>query len=558
MGCSHRLDVLLAASLLAFAPAALIASPPPAPAVDSSAGRATIFFEDTTLADEVENAPADDAADESASTPEADLPAPRPAVSNPRFLTPEDLMPRSELSTAEARSLARQTLSVRDVPPESLLPPAIDPNDLLLDPFSNPIRMGDARPVQPLTEAFGISRGDAYVFRTAANVHWSGFYDTGYVGDDWNVSNIALDGSDDAHRQGYFSMTDFGGNFQFDLQNGAVPSASEQLTQGFLEMRYFGADVAVRRLYGRLINDELRLAFEAGAAESLWYDPQGLPRSIIQGEANAYLMVGSPGPDTQIGARMTAFLTDQLHASVSVEKPINEDVSTPNIPLSRWPVVLGRLRYSGANGWDTYQVAGLVRPFGVEDEVAGANSNESWDTGWGLSAQAHARICDSFAFYSGVTGGNGLGVYLSGLEYAAAGGTGMAVSPLNGLGSFCGLSYRWCRSADGQSMLWSNLAYGYALQESNPVLGGETIRKAQEAWCNLLYAAGDHTAVGLEYHYGLRDVRNGTHGDDQRILLVVKFSTGGSNAREAAVRTSALERNEIDRGPASTTYLRRL
>lgn len=564
MGCSHRLDVLLAASLLALAPAALTASPPPAPAPESSAGRASIVFDETMPTDEGANAPADESTDESALTREADLPAPSSILRNPRFLTPEDLMPRSNrAATAESRAFARITAFEGIVPPESLLPPAIDPNDLLLDPFTNPIRMGDARAVQPLTRAADIPGGDAYVYRLGADVNWSGIYDTGYVAGPWTPLNIALDGSTDAHRQGNFVQNEFGGKLRFDLQNGANPNTDAALTQGFVEMRYFGQDVSVRRLYGRLLNDDIRLAVDAGKLGSLWYDPQGLPRSIIQGESSPTILVGATGVDNAIGFRLTSFLGDQLQASISAENPDDGDVATPDVTLSRWPNLLGRIRYNGLNGWDTYQISGLLRPFGVEDPAIGANSNESWEVGWGLSAMAHARVTDDFAFYAGAAGGNGIGTYLTGMQVAAAGGAGMAVSPLSGLGAFLGLSCRWCESADGTSMVWSNFAYGYSLQESNPLLPADTIRKAQEAWCNLLYTASENAAFGVEYHYGQRDVRDGTLGDDHRILIVLQLSTGGSNSEQAESRTARLadprrEGGPIDRGPAATTYLRRL
>ena len=481
--------------------------------------------------------------------------------SDPRFLSADDLLSAAGIPAATEAGAAALLLSDYR-PAQSMLPAAIDPNDLLRDPFQNATRLGDGRYVQPLGPYRAALRGEdsrkEYAYRPGADAKWSGIYDTGFVSGVWDVSNIALEGSANEHRRGNFQMTTFGGNLQFDVQGIHPRAAGDHLTQGYIEMRYFDDEVAVYRLYGRWIMDDLKLGLFAGKHESLWGDLRSLPRSINQsGPARGTLLVGGTGLDETVQFVVTSFLSEQAQLSMGVENPtvFTDVVTAPTDQLlSRWPIVIGRARLIGGNGWDTYQVAGLLRPFGIEDTTT---SDEEWSIGWGVQASAHRRFGEDLALYAGGGGGNGIGRYLEGLEHAAAGPAGRAVSPVSGFGAFGGLSYKWWESIDQDALLWSNLACGYARQESHPFLPDEAIRNAREAWCNLLHRINQNAAWGVEYRYGRREVRDGRTGDDHRIQLVFQLSTGGADEKDIAQNVQALYAKRVDPGPTATTYLRR-
>jgi len=56
--------------------------------------------------------------------------------------------------------------------------------------------------------------------------------------------------------------------------------------------------------------------------------------------------------------------------------------------LQRYPTIVSRLRYGGANGFNSIQIAGLISPIGF-DSLNPVNSfHEAFDTGWGISTNA--------------------------------------------------------------------------------------------------------------------------------------------------------------------------
>ena len=251
------------------------------------------------------------------------------------------------------------------------------------------------------------------------------------------------------------------------------------------------------------------------------------------------LLVGSPGAPTVIGLRLTRRITDQVASSLGIENPSNRDVFEDNdhiSSLSRVPNVIGRVRVIGSNQWDSYQVAALLRPLGYKREA----DSEQWNYGWGLSALGRNQLNDSTLIYAGVTGGRGIGDYLSGAERAATFRQQPAspqdptfgLTMLTGYGGFAGLSKKWFECEDGNEMLWSNFGYGYSFQDSTSKMPALSIRKAQEAWCNLVYQQNKKLGYGVEYHFGQRTVRDGRQGLDHRIQFVLSISTGGKSESE--------------------------
>jgi hypothetical protein len=62
--------------------------------------------------------------------------------------------------------------------------------------------------------------------------------------------------------------------------------------------------------------------------------------------------------------------------------------------------------------------------------------------------------------------------------------------------------------------------------ETPDLLGPTTDQRFQQAWVNYLRFFSDYMALGVEYHYGYRQVASGDQGENHRFLAVIALRSG--------------------------------
>jgi hypothetical protein len=199
--------------------------------------------------------------------------------------------------------------------------------------------------------------------------------------------------------------------------------------------------------------------------------------------------------------------------------------------LQRWPIFIGRYRYS-PNNFASYQIAALVRPITIDDP----NFVDHTATAWGLSGIT--RFCNASktdAIYGGFVIGKGIGGYIYGGTEAAIVPNTTTITTLNNFGSYIGYQHVWY-AKDASHNLSSDIAYGYVLGDA-PTSSDN--RVLNQAWANLLWNVTDKSAVGLEYQFGSRVIGSGNHGDDNRIMFVYSGQIGPKTASAQQVPSYA-------------------
>lgn len=290
----------------------------------------------------------------------------------------------------------------------------------------------------------------------------------------------------------------------FDAQ---APNTEIGILRGYVEFYFLGAnDLRLRHAFGEWEN------LLGGQTWSTFMDPAALPQSI----GDMTVAGGLFRRPAQF--RYTIPLLDCLSAAVAVEEPVSTDfvVLDPanDVRLERWPNFVANLRYAQP-GCASIQIAALVRDIGFED----AGGIEHHRTGGGLSATANVTTWGNDNIRLGLVGGQGIGSFIFGAvtDQTAAGPDGGLFRTYDNIGTYASYQHFW-------SPRWSsNIAYGYALADAPPDLPATAARKTQNTWLNLIWAPRPNFGIGIEYHYAVREVRDGTSGDNHRVQFSIQF-----------------------------------
>jgi hypothetical protein len=429
-----------------------------------------------------------------------------------------------------------------------LLPPAGDPNDFQSSPLFRSQSLGVG--INPAFPAFFFgpaAEPDAATpfIRYGVQARPGIFYDTGYVNGaaTFNPANIAVDGSDGAHSRGqlFFNMTDGLASLpvrgQLDLQNAQFFSFGP--AQAYVDAVFIDGDaVFARSAYFRLFAD-LENAIAVGKAETVFGDVEDAPSLISTGAlpVGAVAVQQTTGETAFTGipqVRYSRYWGDaRLETTISMEDQSEFDdvidAGTDTTLLHRWPVIVGRTRFTGLNEFDSYQVAALVRPIGFDD----SGFNDHFTTGWGISAIA--RFCNrarTDALYIGGVGGDGVGGYIFGGTKSALI-TDTEINTLSNIGAYVAYQHVWAYQTATRN-LTSNILYGYVSGDAARPDDNQTLH---QAGCNLLWNVTDGTAYGLEYQFGSRELGSGAYGDDHRVMFVLQATA--ANKQRGAERTAA-------------------
>ncbi len=383
----------------------------------------------------------------------------------------------------------------------------------------------------------------------------------------FNPGTIALNGSKASHQNGQtFFIAPNGTNgangfiIPFRTQAGyniadAAGVGSAAIHADMISTN--GADLRLRTGALRYLNTTEELGVGFGQMETLFGDLGSAPTSIMTGALPVgTVSAGTNGftgiPQLRVSRYWhNAFAdSDIFEAAISVEDPrtLSNNISTPDAVigstiLNRYPTVAGRLRYGGSNGFDSYQVAGLVVPLGFEN----AKFHESFATAYGISANARFEIgdCDlTDTIYLGAVAGRGIGGYIFG-TLPGAFVTVTNINLVNNVGAYASYRHVWAPPQNGS--FWSSNFMGGLAQAGNTNIGKDN-RQLYQAGCNLLWHKGMKTTVGLEYQYASReaviDTKDGNahHGEDHRIMFVLQFALDPSltseGRRSVAAQTS--------------------
>lgn len=426
-----------------------------------------------------------------------------------------------------------------------LLPAAPDPNFFLSSPFA---------PTGQFADGYATSQsflGAELYSRIGGSANLAAMYDTGFV-DPFTPSGVALDGTMERRKSGSFAMDSTTGNTNgkliWDVQSRPIGTTAQ--TQAFLELDYIDGDVAVRNVFGRIVSDVTTINF--GQSQTFAAHNAALPTSLV-GKVRP---VGSLSKEKVTSLSFTRAVTNYVELGFAVENPgADFFLADPmaDVKLSRFPTMIGRVRVTGENLWDGLHFAAFTRGFGQEN-VAGA---EDWVYGWGLSGVARKAIGDRNRIYLGASGGEGVGDYIFGVENGA-GPTPGGLTTLSAVGAYAGLAHLWNDDCyNGQ--LWSNFVVGYSYQDAPALLPHTTtsIKRARQAFANLIWQASDNLAFGVEYQYLDRDVRNGLSGDNHRIGFVLMVATPSPKTASPSSGNMPSAQSYGERAPG-TMYLRSL
>lgn len=401
----------------------------------------------------------------------------------------------------------------------------------------------------------GFLNGDApqedqgLIFGLTVNQDFAAIYDSGFVpvnGDNkslFDIQNLSL-GSPLEGQYQTFEKQSFS---QWDLQHknlGGLLHAQAEISVDLTEAH----DNPVRSLFGRAMSlDGGALSIPGGTLDvliglegTMFGDKDSVPRSIV----SDVVPIGVPGyimdgdglarPAKQVRVNLAMNSGWEFGLAVEDEEDPTREVTAPAnaTVLKRYPNLVSRIRYTRDH--NSFQVAALVRGLGFDGPDPAIA--EQFVTGWGVSGQARWQSEDRWtSYFLGVTGGNGLGSYLFGSGSAAATDLSGQLRAISSVGAYAGIQRLWqTRQVDDKVApgLWSNAGYSYLQTETLTGMAGDTNRRLQQAWINTVWQINGNVALGLEYIYGERQVRDGREADNHRVQFVFRLTTAPGQTEE--------------------------
>lgn len=400
---------------------------------------------------------------------------------------------------AELRELQSQLRSRRKQP-EELTPPPIDPQR-----FNNTVVVGaeDFRGaiVLPGTDVAlridGFARADA-------------IYDTGLVESGVLLfpGLVALDGTPSAAQRGQTTLSARQSRLSFDAQ----ADADIGKLRGFVEMDFLSNDLGprLRHLFGEWEIGQVTVL--GGQTWTTFMDPGALPPAIPETTASGAVF------RRPTLFRMTTQRNKCFSWSLAIEESDPLDIRPPDPAtdqlLKRWPDAVAQLRWADPE-LGSLQIASLVRGLGFQDNFG----EEHLRTGWGVAITSKLILDERNDIRLGVVGGEGVSGYITGLggNQSAAGPSIYGFETLESLGAYAAFTRRLTEEFK------TTVSYGHAFAESTPLMPAQSLDNVYNAAANLIWSPRPGFGVGVEYYYAMREVRDGTTGDNDRIQFAIQF-----------------------------------
>lgn len=367
------------------------------------------------------------------------------------------------------------------------------------------------------------------------------FYDTGFAGGTalFTPNQIALDGTPEARQRGQlgFADADLSG-VPLNVELGAqMPDTGAGHLQLYTELLTDNVDNDVddgftaRRAYVRWLNTSQNSTMVVGKSDTMFGDLGCSPNMMTVGS----IPIGACGiPTDGISVISSSHLWyniahegDHLEFGVSAEDQSGlEDVvlAASAVSLNRYPTLVSRVRYAAAQSrFDSYQIAALVRPIGVED----VNFVEHFEAGWGVSAVGRFLLPWGTldALYAGVATGEGMGGYIFNGTPAATMTTPTTLTTLQNFSTFGGYQHYWWVE-DKYHNFASNAIVGYVRGDAASAADSRILTQGA---VNFVWNLSEVVGFGVEYQYGRREVGSGANADDHRIMFGLEVSTGSAN-----------------------------
>jgi hypothetical protein len=285
----------------------------------------------------------------------------------------------------------------------------------------------------------------------------------------------------------------------------------------YVEVDFFGTDGAeprIRHAYGQ-IGDKFQ--FLAGQTWSAFQDATVFPAILdFQGPAG---IITSRRPQL----RFRQEWDDQWTSVFSIEDP-KSDITTPSgfsgEKSTPYPDFDGNVRWTPA--WGHLQLSGVLRYLQFDPDT-GSRQN-AW--GYGLSLTGSVKTfrldekhVDAVLFQAAF--GNGIARYIN--DTSGLGLDAVLRTPggdLDGLNTFAGMiayQHWWAQK-------WASTA-GYSIVSIDNASGepGSDYHSGQYVVVNLRYYPAERVLLGVELLYGIREDKDGSHGDDVRLQFSAQY-----------------------------------
>ena len=171
------------------------------------------------------------------------------------------------------------------------------------------------------------------------------------------------------------------------------------------------------------------------------------------------------------------------------------------------------------NGPDWHvQLNGMVRQIAIDDGIGGGANDET--IGWGVGLTGAAIVPgtkkDRVSWYS--VYGDGVGRYLEGgIGSGASKAPDGSLETQVGYGGFATYRHWWTDE------LRTNVIAGASFFDTDENSPGTTNEKIYSGYINLIWSPIPKADIGIEYIYGLRQVKDGREGEVNRIQVGTKY-----------------------------------
>lgn len=232
--------------------------------------------------------------------------------------------------------------------------------------------------------------------------------------------------------------------------------------------------------------------------------PQGLTEATVSGLLFT----------RQAQLRWTHRVAQPLDYEVAVESPATGDFlfESGAVARTRWPDVVG------AVDWKPKETVGLRATGLVRWVSTGSGDTASRATGWGASLSGNVQISTRDLILVSGAYGKGISRYMLGMGASASGIVDADTLYLReNYGGF--VSYRH----DWSDVTRSTAALGYAGADPLDAQPDDAFRSTTYAFINLMWSPITYLTGGVEYAYGLLELKDGTTRGNHRLAVGVQI-----------------------------------
>lgn len=353
--------------------------------------------------------------------------------------------------------------------------------------------------------------GTDYRLKIGGYFKLDALYDLDGAGDktQFLISQIPVDGSPEAGRDGYFNMFVRETRWNFDVRNASAKGLPEQF---FLEMDFFDE---------RNFSPRLRHAYMVYGNLLV-----GQTWTTIAELASLTYTIDFAAGDALFGTR-TPQVRWQQHAgqnwswAVGLEQQQTAGIYNPlglgGSPSSRLPVLGARLTHQHTDGLRT--LALMVQELRWDGEGIGPDATA---VGWALIFGGRQNFGRRNFFTWNLAYGDGTADTIMALTGSDANAvltdTGRLITR-RGYSAALGLGLKW--TAD----LSSNLSYAWTDLEDLGIgqRAPDAIQSGAVGHVNLIWTPAERVSTGVEFMWGYREDADGSDGDAARIQTMVKY-----------------------------------